>query len=160
MIASRIQEIITFKVVVSFTIGILCGQIGNWLNYRWRKHKRPDTVVQRNFWEAVVGIVTVVVLIWIMIATQQARNCAITLNTTLQVEITAGRMEREAFQTAVVQRQNLPQDLRGLPDSDPRKAIVLKPIEEAYFKKIAIATKLREDNKEVRESAQRACGHE
>ena len=69
-------------------------------------------------------------------------------------------MEREAFQTAVVQRQNLPQDLRGLPDSDPRKAAVLKPIEEAYFKKIAIATKLREDNKEVRESAQRACGHE
>jgi hypothetical protein len=93
-----------------------------------------------------------------MVSTDQARSCAITLNTSLQVEIVAGKMEREAFQNGVVQQQSLPQEIQDLPQNDPAKKAAMKPIEDAYFKRVAEAKKLRDDNAGQQAAARRACG--
>lgn len=149
---------LTFRVVLAFIVGIITGQFVNWLNYRWRMKKNPGTVVRRSYWEAVIGLTAVVVLVWIMVATQQARNCALTLNTSLQVEINAGKIEREAFQNAVAMQQKLPPEIQSLPNDDPAKKAATKPIEDYYFGEVARAKQMREDNKGAQDAAREACG--
>ncbi|UOW93099.1 hypothetical protein SEA_NOSHOW_31 [Mycobacterium phage NoShow] len=153
-----ISETITFPVVLAFVLGIFAGQFANWCNYRRRMKKHPETVVKRSYWEAVIGVLVTVVLVWIMVSTNTARNCALTLNTSLTVEITAGKMEREAFQNAITQSLSLPPEIQNLPNNDPKKIAVTKPITDAYLAKVAEARKIREDNAGVRDAAQRACG--
>jgi hypothetical protein len=156
--AEWIQRTLTFGVVMGFIIGLFAGQIANWAQYRYRLKKNPDKVVKRSNWEAVIGIMVAITLVWIMVSTQQARNCAITLNTSLEVEITAGKMEREAFQNAVAAQQTLPKEIQDLPQQDPVKKAAMKPIEDQYFSEVAKAKKIRSENAGARNAAQRACG--
>lgn len=156
--AEWIQHTLTFGVLMGFIIGLFAGQLANWIQYRYRMKKNPEKVVKRSSWEAVIGVMVAVTLVWIMISTQQARNCAITLNTSLGVEIVAGKMEREAFQNAVATQQTLPKEIQDLPANDPAKKAAMKPIEDSYFKQVAAAAKIRNDNAGAKDAAQRACG--
>lgn len=153
-----ITHTIPFPVVLAFVIGIFAGQFVNFCNYRWRMKKHPETVVKRSYWEAVVGILVTVVLVWIMVSTNSARNCALTLNRSLTVEITAGKMEREAFQNAITKSLQLPPEIQNLPNNDPQKIAVTKPITDEYLAEVAKARQIREENASVRDKAQRACG--
>jgi predicted PurR-regulated permease PerM len=153
-----LTENLTFGVVIAFVVGIFAGQLVNWLQYRYRMKKNPEKVVKRSSWEAVIGVMVAVVLVWIMVSTNSARTCALTLNSSLTVEITAGKMEREAFQNAITQSLSLPEDIQSLPQEDPRRVAATKPITDQYLAKSAEARKIREDNAGVRDAAQRACG--
>ena len=153
-----LTEFLTFRVVIAFILGILAGQLANWLNYRWRLRKHPDTVVKRSYWETVIAVTSIVVLVWIMVTTQQARDCALTLNRSLEVEIAAGKIEREAFQNAIGMQQKLSPEIQALPNNDPAKRAAVKPIEDYYFGETAKAAKLREDNAGAQAQAREACG--
>jgi predicted PurR-regulated permease PerM len=149
---------LTFPVMMAFIIGMLAGQIANWVQYRMRLRKDPSKVVKRSSWEVVISLMAIVVLAWIMVSTNQARNCAITLNKSLSVEIQAGKTEREAFQSAITQSLQLPPDIQALPNNDPVKQAATKPITDKYLAAVAEANKLRTDNQGAQDAAKKACG--
>jgi predicted PurR-regulated permease PerM len=151
-----LTHIITLPRILAFVLGMIASQVIGW--YVNRKRMQRGLPCKSSGTNTVVGVVIVLAMVWIMVATQQARNCALTLNKSLSVEITAGKMEREAFQNAVAMQQNLPPDVRDLDNNDPAKKAAMKPIEDFYFSEVAKATKIRNDNKAATDAAQKACG--
>jgi hypothetical protein len=150
---------ITLPYILVFIVGLLAGYAINWYMC-YRKFKKQGKVMtsKRDGFNIIVGVVIILAMVWIMVSTQQARNCAITLNKSLSVEITAGKMEREAFQNAIAMQQKLPKDIQDLPDNDPAKKAAMQPIQDFYFGEVNKAKKIREDNKAATDAAQKACG--
>lgn len=150
---------ITLPYVLVFVVGLLVGYAINWyVCYRRNKKAGGPMATKRDGFNTIVGIIIILAMVWIMVSTQQARNCAITLNRSLQVEVTAGKMEREAFQNAVAQQQSLSPAVRDLDNADPVKKAAMKPIEDKYFSEVAKAKKIRDDNKAATDAATKACG--
>lgn len=156
MMSELIDRITLDRVLIlifGMALGLALGYLVDWHARRKGKPVRRQSPL--NIFAAIVILLT---MVWIMVSTQQARNCAINLNTSLQVEITAGKMEREAFQNAIAAQQLLPKDVQDLPQTDPAKKAAMKPIEDAYFDQVAKAKKLRADNAGKQAEARRACG--
>lgn len=155
-----LTEHLTLPYLLVFIIGLLLGYGINWWVCRRKAKKDPANAKEpkRDGFITIVGFIIIITMVWIMVSVDQARNCAIRLNTSLQVEITAGKMEREAFQNAIAQQQLLPVDVRDLPENDPVKRAAMKPIEDYYFSETLKAKKIREENAAAAESARKACG--
>jgi predicted PurR-regulated permease PerM len=149
---------LTFPVVLAFVIGILAGQTVNWIQYRMRLRRDPSKVVKRSSWEAVISLLAVVVLVWIMVATNQARNCSIRLAVSQANENAAGKLERDAFQTAITKSLAAPADIRALPQNDPRYRAVMQPITDEYLAAEKHANDIRTSNAANVAAANKACG--
>lgn len=151
-----IIDAITLPRIIAFVLGLLAGQLISCVvsQHRRRTGREPTKSTLNN----VVGVVIIVAMVWIMIATQQARNCALTLNKSLQVEITAGKMERESFQNAITKSLTLPKEIQDLDQQDPRRKAFTDPIRDQYLAEQKRAAKLREDNQVTQQKAQKACG--
>lgn len=154
---NHLLERITLDRVLILIVGMALGLALGYL-VDWHAKKKGKPVRRQSPLNVFAAIVILLTMVWIMVSTNQARQCAINLNTSLQVEITAGKMEREAFQNAVTQQQLLPKEIQELPQTDPAKVAAMKPIEDYYFGEIAKAKKLREDNAGKQAAARRACG--
>lgn len=149
---------LTFPVVLAFAIGIFAGQAANWVQYRMRLRRDPSKVVKRSSWEAVVSLLAVVVLVWIMVATNQARNCSIRLAVSQANENAAGKIERDAFQAAITKSFAVPADIRDLPQNDPRYRAAMQPITDEYLAAEKHANDVRTSNAANVAAANKACG--
>jgi predicted PurR-regulated permease PerM len=149
---------LTFPVVLAFVIGILAGQTANWIQYRMRLRRDPTKVVKRSSWEAVISLLAVVVLVWIMVATNQARNCSIRLAVSQANENAAGKLERDAFQTAITKSLALSPEIQALPNNDPAKIAATKPITDEYLATEKRANDMRTSNAANVAAANKACG--
>ena len=156
--AEWIQDTLTFKVVIGFIIGLLAGQLANWAQYRYRLMKDPSKVVKRSSWEAVIGIMAVITLVWIMVSTQQARNCAIALNVAVGQEQVIAKIERDSFAKAVTQSMAVPAEIQALPQNDPVYKKYMDPIRDEYLASTMKAREMREANQANQEAAEKACG--
>lgn len=154
---SSLIDHITLPYVLTLIAGLILGASLGYLA-DWIQRKRGKPATRQSAVVPVAALVITLTMMWIMVSTGQARECAITLNRSLQVEIVAGKMEREAFQNAVVAQQSLPKDIQDLPENDPAKKAATKPLRDTYFAQIAAAKKLRDDNAGRQAAAQRACG--
>jgi predicted PurR-regulated permease PerM len=149
---------LTFPVVLAFVVGILAGQTVNWIQYRMRLRRDPSKVVKRSSWEAVISLLAVVVLVWIMVATNQARNCSIRLAVSQANENAAGKLERDAFQTAITKSFAVPADIRDLPQNDPRYRAAMQPITDEYLAAEKHANDVRAANAVNVAASNKACG--
>lgn len=151
-----IAEIITFPRIVAFVLGMLAGQgLSYGVNkYRVAKGKTPSP----STLNAVVGVVIIAAMVWIMVATQQARNCAISLNVAVANEQAIAKIERDSFAQAIQKSLTLPPDILALPQNDPRRMALTKPITDQYLAETARAAQMRTDNQGVQDAAKRACG--
>jgi hypothetical protein len=151
-----IAEVITLPRIFSFCLGMLAGQGISWGVNRWRvkngKEPSPST------FNAVVGVVIIAAMVWIMVATQQARNCALDLNVAVSNEQEIDAIERNAFQNAIADSLRLPAEIRNLPNNDPRRKAVTDPIQERYLVEVARAQQMRKDNQAIQDKAHDSCG--
>lgn len=153
-----LTQTLTFPVVMAFVVGILTGQMANWIQYRTRLRRDPSKVIKRSSWEVVISLLAVVVLVWIMVATNQARNCSIRLAISTSAETSAAKIERDAFQVAITKSLAQPADIRSLPNNDPRYRAAMQPITDEYLSAVNKASQLRRQNEANAAAANRACG--
>jgi predicted PurR-regulated permease PerM len=150
---------ITLPYILVFVAGLLAGYAINWYMcyLKFKKLGTPMTS-RRNGFTTIVGIIIVITMVWIMVSTQQARNCAINLNVAVVAEQKAATLERNGFQNAIQQSLSLPPDILALPQNDPRRKALTDPITAEYLKQVAEANKLRENGKDEQNAARKACG--
>lgn len=151
-------HVITLSTVLAFVLGVLAGQFINWVQYRWRVKKHPDTVVKRSYWEPVIAVMVVVVLVWIMVSTNQARNCAVRLNNSISNEQAISKIERDALENLLFQAISPPPDIANLPADDPRKQAWGRQLGTQYVGQVQAAAKQRGENQAVADEARKACG--
>lgn len=149
---------ITLSLVLAYIAGIMSGQFANWLQYRWRMKKNPGSVVKRSYWEPVIGVMVAAVLVWIMVSTNQARNCAVQLNNSISNEQAIAKVERDALETLLFQAISPPPDIATLPQEDPRKQEWGKQLGTQYITAIQAAAKKRGENQALADAARKACG--
>lgn len=148
--------IVTLPRVIAFVLGMLvCQAIGWYVSHRRVKAGKPP---KTSTWNAVVGVVVVVTMLWIMVSTQQARNCAISLNVAVAEEQSIAKVERDAFQRAITESFQIPPDVIGLPQNDPRRKVYTDPIQARYLAETKRAAAMREANAQNQRQAQEACG--
>lgn len=139
---SRIAEFVTLARVLCVVFGLLLGELIRFLINRHRI--KTGLTPKASTFNSVVGVIIIIAMVWIMVATQQARNCAITLNTSVA-------NEQRAFQTAITKSLAIPSELRVLPQNDPRVRAYMDPIQQEYLAQ-------REANVVNQEAASKACG--
>lgn len=149
---------ITLPYVLTLTIGLLLGYCINWYVCYRKVKKTGQQMTRRDGFTTIVGIIIVIAMVWIMVSTQQARNCAINLNVAVVAEQKAATLERNGFQNAIQQSLSLPPDVLALPQNDPRRKALTDPITAEYLKQVAEANKIRENGKDEQDAARKACG--
>jgi hypothetical protein len=149
-----LQNFLTFDVMWSFLGGIIIGNTIMWLLIR-----KSNTVALKRFpFQAIVTVVAIVVLVYIMVSTNQARECAIRLNVSVSTEQDIAKIERDALATAIIESQSVPAEIQALPQNDPVRKKYMDPITARYLAATKSAADKRAANQSVREAAQRACG--
>lgn len=151
-------QLFTLPVILSFIGGVFAGQFVNWLQYRWRIRKDPTHVVKRSHWESVIAVLIVVVLVWIMYTTQQARNCALRLNNSISEEQRLSKIERDALQNLIFAAVQPPPDIAVLPQDDPRKKEWGQQLGAQYVAVVQDAARQRVANQAAQNEARQACG--
>lgn len=152
-----VLEHITLPYILTLIAGMFLGAgIGCVVDWTRRRHGKP--VTRQSPLIALVSVVILVTMGWIMLSTQQARNCAINLNVAVAQEQIIAKVERDALARGIGASQAVPAEIRDLPQSDPRRRAVMDPITNEYLAQQAKAAKMREDNRGNQERAQRACG--
>lgn len=152
-----LQGFLTFDVMLSFIGGIIIGNAIMW--WLLIRKKGSNTMALRRFpYQAIITVVAVAVMVYIMVATNQARECAIRLNVSVSTEQDITKIERDAFATAILASQAVPADIQALPQNDPVRKAYFDPITAAYLSAMKSANDKRIANQSVREAAQKACG--
>jgi hypothetical protein len=150
-----LQEFLTIEVMLAFFGGILVGSGLLWL---YLKRKGNLMSLKRFPYQAIVTVVVVAVMVYIMVATNQARECAIRLNVSVSTEQDIAKIERDALATAIVRSQGVPVEIQALPQNDPARKAYMDPITAQYLASMKSASDKRTANQSVREAAQKACG--
>jgi hypothetical protein len=149
-------EVVSLPRIVAFILGMMvCELIGLFINKRRAKKGLP---VKQSSFNVVVGVVVILTLLWIMITTQQARNCAININVSVTREQEASTIERNSFQGAIQKSLSLPPDIQALPTNDPRRKALTDPITADYLRQLAAANEIRRSNQDAVDKAKEACG--
>lgn len=150
---------ITLPYVLTLVTGMLIGYGINWyVCYREAKKTGEPMATKRDGFTTIVGLIIIIAMVWIMVSTQQARNCAINLNVAVVAEQDAATLERNGFQKAIDESLSLPPDIQALPQNDPRRKSMTDPITAEYMKKVAQANKIRQDSRGAQTAARKACG--
>lgn len=145
-----LMEIITLPRIIAFILGMaFCQLIGWYVDRRRVKQGKPPKASSVN---AVIGTVIVLTMVWIMVSTQQARNCALTVNTSVTEAQRIDGISNDSFQNAI--KESLPYS--QLPDDERRR--LTQPITDKYLATQAEVAKMREANRANQEAARKACG--
>lgn len=147
-----LHHTLTLAVVMGFVIGLLVSQLVSL--YLYRRHRVSET----SSWLSVVAIVIVAAIIWIMVATQQARNCAITLNVSVSEGQRIEKIESDALFVLFTAAINPPADVANLPQDDPARKAWGQRIGAQYVSTVRDAARQRTINEANQAAAQRACG--
>lgn len=139
--------------IAGLVLGVALGYVVDWVQRKRGKPARRQSPVV-----VVAGLVIVLTMVWIMVSTNQARQCAINLNVAVAREQAIAKIERDSFAKAIIQSQSVDPAIADLPQSDPVRKAVFDPITQEYLDQQAKAAKMREDNAVNRDAAQRACG--
>lgn len=145
---------LTLPVAISFVLGMTGGQIINWLA---NKHKATEGIVRQRF-EVVVGVAIVVAMLFIMVTTQRAHDCAVKLSATISVEQDLAAKERKALQDLFLAAMSPPPEVAALPQDDPARKAWGQGIGKAYLDSINSVNVARTANETARRAAQKACG--
>lgn len=152
-----ILEHVTLPYIITLVVGMLLGVgIGYLVDYVRVRRGKP--VERQSALNTIAAVVIILTMIWIMISTNQARNCAITLNVAVARDQAISKMERDAFAKAILASQAVPQEIQNLPQNDPARKAVMDPIVNEYLATTAKAAELRKENQANQDAAQRACG--
>lgn len=152
-----ITQHVTLPYVLTLIVGMLVGLgLGYLVDYV--RVKRGQPVRRQSAVNTVAAIVIMLAMVWIMVSTQQARNCAINLNVAVANEQGYAKIERDAFALAIQRSQAAPPDLAALPQNDPRRKAYFDPITADYLTAMGKAAAGRAENVKNQEAAQRACG--
>ena len=152
-----LTEHLTLPYLLTLIVGIILGvSIGYVTDYWRRRHGKP--VERQSPIVVVASLVIILAMVWIMVSTQQARNCAITLNVAVSNEQGFAKIERDAFAKAIQQSQAVPADIQALPQNDPRRKAYMDPITAEYMASMKQASDGRARNVDKQQAAQRACG--
>jgi predicted PurR-regulated permease PerM len=153
-----LAEVITLPRVIAFVLGmIVCEIIGLYIN---KRRVRKGLPAKQSTFNVVIGVVVILTLLWIMITTQQARNCAININISVSREQEAATIERNSFQHAIQESLSLPPEIQALPTNDPRRKALTDPITAEYLKQLSIANEVRKNNQAALDKARKSCGQE
>jgi hypothetical protein len=106
----------------------------------------------------VAAIVIMLAMVWIMVSTNQARNCAINLNVAVSNEQGYAKIERDTFAKAIQRSQAVPADIQALPQNNPQRKAYFDPITADYMAGMSKAAEGRANNQRNQEAAARACG--
>lgn len=150
-----LQSFVTLQVMLAFFGGIL---VGSGLLWFYLKRKGNPMALRRFPYQALIIVAVIAVMVYIMVATNQARECAIRLNVSVSTEQDIAKIERDALATAILQSQAIPADVQALPQNDPARRAYMDPITAQYMASVKSASDKRAANQSVREAAQRACG--
>lgn len=150
-------EHVTLSYILTLIVGLVLG-VGLGYAVDWIERKRGKPARRQSPVVAVASVVIVLAMVWIMVSTQQARNCAINLNVAVAQEQVIAKIERDSFARAIVQSQAVPAEIQDLPKNDPARKAVMDPITNEYLAQQAKANQMRNDNRANQEAAQRACG--
>lgn len=150
------QEVLTLPIILAFIIGMGVSQVAAYfINRRRRAAGKP---CKDSGFTTVVGVVIVAAMVWVMVATQQARNCAITLNVAVAQEQRIAKIERDALGDLFAKLINIPPEITALSPEDPKRQAYGLQIGKDYVAAVQEAAQQREDNEVNRAAAQRACG--
>lgn len=152
-----LTQIITLARIVAFVLGSIVTLIAFMVVDR-KRAKAGKAKSSTAYVNVVVGTVIIVTMFFIMVSTQQARNCAINLNISVAREQSAAKIERDSFQTAITESLALPPEILALPQNDPVRKAATDPITNQYLTALAQANKMRADNQSLNEAARKACG--
>lgn len=152
-----ILEHVTLPYILTLIAGMLLGA-GIGCIVDWNRRRRGKPVTRQSPLIALASVVIIVTMVWIMLSTQQARNCAINLNVAVAKEQVIAKIERDSFAKAITQSQAVPEEIQALPQNDPTRKAYMDPITNEYLAQQAKARKLREANQGAQDAAQKACG--
>lgn len=146
-----LEHFLTLQVLLAFAGGIIIGNI--------IRCKGLNGMGKKRFpYQAVITVMVVAAMVYIMVATNQARDCAIRLNVSVSTEQDIAKIERDALATAILKSQAVPVEVQALPLNDPARRAYMDPITAEYLASVKSAADKRAANQSVREAAQRACG--
>jgi predicted PurR-regulated permease PerM len=152
-----ITEHVTLPYILTLIAGMILGLgLGYLVDYVRAKRGKP--VTRQSAVNTVAALVIVLAMVWIMVSTQQARNCAITLNVAVGQEQIIAKIERDAFAKAITASQGVPPAIAALPQNDPARRAYFDPITAEYLDSMGKAAQMRENNHGKQEAAARACG--
>lgn len=154
---SSLIDHITLPYVLTLIAGLILGAGLGYLA-DWVQRKRGKPATRQSAVVPVASLVIILTMVWIMVSTNQARQCAINLNVAVAREQAIAKIERDSFAKAIVQSQAVDPDIQALPQNDPARKAVMDPITKEYLAKQAEAAKMREDNAALNDAARRACG--
>lgn len=146
-----LEHFLTLQVLLAFVGGIILGNVIRCKGLNGMGNKRFP-------FQAMIVIMVVAAMVYIMVATNQARECAIRLNVSVSTEQDIAKIERDALATAILKSQAVPAEIQALPQNDPTRRAYMDPITAEYLASTKTAADKREANKSVREAAQKACG--
>jgi predicted PurR-regulated permease PerM len=144
----------TLPVAIAFVLGVAGGLVINWLA---NKRKSTEGIVRQRF-QIIVGVVIIIAMLFIMITTQRAHDCAVKLSATISVEQELAAQERKALQDLFLAALNPPPEIAGLSQDDPARKAWGQGVGKAYLDSIAKVTADRDANEANRQAAQKACG--
>lgn len=145
---------LTLSVGIAFIVGAAGGLSINWLVNRGNK---PDGV-QRSRLQVMVGVAIVVAMLFIMVATQRAHDCAVKLSAAITTEQVLAGQERKALQDLFLAAMNPPADVAALPQDDPARKAWGQGIGKTYIDTITRTTRERAANQAAEDDARQACG--
>lgn len=148
-----LQDTMTLPVAISFVLGMALGQIVGW--YVCKRKGMESNNASRI--QIVVGVAIVVAMLFIMVTTQRAHDCAVKLSATITTEQALASQERKALQDLFLAAMSPPPDIAALPQDDPRRVAWGKGIGGSYIDTINKTTKARSENQADREAAQATC---
>lgn len=152
-----ILEHVTLPYILTLIAGMILGLgIGYLVDYVRAKRGKP--VQRQSALNTVAAVVIILAMVWIMLSTQQARNCAINLNVAVGQEQIVAKIERDAFAKAIVASQSVSPEIQSLPLNDPARKAVFDPITAEYLGQMKKASDLRAASVGKGEAAARACG--
>lgn len=149
-----LTQTFTLPVAIAFVLGMAGGQAINWLANR---HKSTEGIVRQRF-QVVVGVAIVVAMVFIMVTTQRAHDCAVKLSATISVEQELAAKERKALQDLFLAAMNPPPEIAALPQEDPARKAWGVGVGNAYLDSINSVNTARAANEANRQAAQKACG--
>lgn len=147
---STVLQLITFPRVLCVILGLVLGEVIRCLAnvYRKKTGKQPKS----STFHTVVGVIVIISALWVMVATAQGRNCALTVNLSVAEAQRIDAIDNESFQTVL--KESLP--YQNLPEAERRAAT--KPFLDKYLATQGQVVQLREANRANQAAAQKACG--
>lgn len=154
-----LSEHATLPYIFTLVVGLLLGYGINWF-VCYRKFKRTPgaTSIKGDGFVYIVGLIIILAMTWVMVSTDQARNCSVRLAVSQANENAANKMERDAFQVAITKSLAIPAELRALPQNDPAVRAYTDPITAEYRSKVDDANRMRQENQDNAARAAKACG--